>query len=218
MQDLSHKVQLLNTREAAKSRELIARENVLSRKEREEEKALEKLKERQKLNPKQGDVLTALDNAESELQNIVDMLGDNDSWVGPLDEMVPGPLLFGDEQSAFRTATGKIEDVYRHAITGAGAGPRELSTLRTRVPNIGDRPGQFKAKAKEAIADIRRKRAIQLKNLKKQGKDVSPYEAAPMEASQLTTPNEVERTIKSGPDKGRIAIFDAETQQFLRFK
>ena len=190
-------IQLHNTREAAKSRESVAKENAmyrayadkkddLDRKERQTEKSNEKLREFQKLNPKQGDVLTNLDNAEAELKNVIDMLGSESSWVGPLDEMVPKTFI-GDKQAAFRSATGKIEDVYRHAVTGAGAGKAELSTLRERVPNIGDSLSQFKSKATEALADIQRKREIQLNNLKKQGKDISAFETNMVQSPELTT-------------------------------
>ncbi len=131
---------------------------------------------------KQVEAFTDLDNAESDLTNILSSLGSNSSWTGAIDGRIPD-LLVGEDQAAFRSALGKYKDAYRKAITGAGAGPTEVAMLEGRLPGEKDNYKNFIAKANEAKKEISRKRDIYGSNLAKSGKDVSEF-TKPIEPSE----------------------------------
>lgn len=134
----------------------------------------EKLAEKAKPSDKQIETFTDFENADSDLQNMLNLLGDNKNYVGPIDGRVPD-MLVGDGQIAFRSAVGKYKDAYRKAITGAGAGPTEIAMLEKRLPSENDSPAAFKAKALEAQKELARRKETLASNLTKGGKNVSKF-------------------------------------------
>lgn len=138
----------------------------LARQEKQEKEA--------KLSDKQVESLTDLDNAESDLNNLLASLGNNSEWTGPVDGRIPD-LLVGSDQVAWRSALGKYKDAYRKAITGAGAGPTEIAMLEKRLPSEADTYDSFKSKSNEAIGEIARRRESLLGNYQKSGKNTSQF-------------------------------------------
>lgn len=134
----------------------------------------DRIDSKKRVTDKQVEALTDLDNAESDLKNILSMVANNTSWTGPVDGRIPD-MLVSKDQAAWRSAVGKYKDAYRKAITGAGAGMQEVSRLESRLPSETDTYSNFKSKAEEALNELKRKRRIYTENLSKSGKDVSNF-------------------------------------------
>lgn len=96
-------------------------------------------------------------------------------YVGPLDARIPD-VFIGGEEAAFRSISGRMTDAYRKLITGAGASAFELAKLEANLPKPTDTIEQFKAKAKVFGEELNRGKQIYLKNLKRQGKNISEFE------------------------------------------
>ena len=138
----------------------------------------DRLAKEAKPSDKQIEAFTDLDNAGSDLKNILGTLGSNKGWTGPVDGRVPN-LLVGEDQNAWRSAIGKYKDAYRKAITGAGASAQEMARLETRLPSETDTYDTFVAKAREAEKEIARRKEVLANNLTKGGKDVSKFREEP---------------------------------------
>lgn len=134
----------------------------------------DKLAKEARPSDKQIEAFTDLDNAKSDLENLLATLGDNSGWTGSVDGRMPD-FLVGDDQVAWRSAVGKYKDAYRKAITGAGAGPTEIAMLEKRLPSETDTYKNFVAKAQEAEKELSRRKQTLAENLKKGGKDVSQF-------------------------------------------
>lgn len=163
----------------AQNAQSFARQRADSAKDRAEERAqarTDKLEKEARLEPKQMETITDLDNAESDLNNLLASLGNNSGWTGKVDGAIPD-MFVGDDQVAWRSAVGKYKDAYRKAITGAGAGPTEIAMLEKRLPSEYDNFKNFKAKANEALGEIRRRKSVYLNNLSKVGKKTSEFGA-----------------------------------------
>jgi len=154
-----------------------ARQRSDNARDRANEKAqarADKMEKEARLEPKQMETITDLDNAEIDLNNLLASLGNNSEWTGKVDGMIPD-MFVGDDQVAWRSAVGKYKDAYRKAITGAGAGPTEIVMLEKRLPSEYDNFDNFKAKANEALGEIRRRKGVYLNNLNKVGKKTSEF-------------------------------------------
>ena len=110
-----------------------------------------------KLSDTQISAFTDLDKASQELNNLVELLGNNSNYTGKFDGAIPD-MLVGSDQVAFRSALGKYKDAYRKAITGAGAGPKEIQMLEKRLPSEYDTFNNFKSKAQEGLKDLQRQK------------------------------------------------------------
>lgn len=135
---------------------------------------------------KQIESFTDIDNAVSDLDNIVSTLGKNSQWTGPVDGRIPN-LLVGEDQNAWRSAVGKYKDAYRKAITGAGASNQEIARLESRLPSETDTFDTFRAKAAEAKKELNRKKEIMASNLEKGGKNVESFKSPKMVESPKST-------------------------------
>lgn len=144
------------------------------RREDQQTQREEKKTEKAKPSEKQVELFTDFDKAESDLDDLLSVSYKGDILTGPLEGRVP-ELIASSEKNAFRTAVGKYKDAYRKAITGAGAGPREIALLETRLPSETDRPEDFQAKALEAKKTLERYRSISAQNMEKAGKNVSEF-------------------------------------------
>lgn len=156
-----------------------ARQRSDNARDRAAEKAqarIDKMEKEARLEPKQMETITDLDNAESDLNNLLASLGQNKAWTGPVDGRVPD-MFVGDDQVAWRSAVGKYKDAYRKAITGAGAGPTEIAMLERRLPSENDQFDNFRSKANEALGEIQRRKSVYLNNLAKVGKSTSEFGA-----------------------------------------
>lgn len=167
----------------------------------------EKKAKEAKLSERQVDAITDLDTANSDLESLKEMLGKKSNYTGPVDALVPNFLVSGDEV-AFRSAVGKYKDQYRKAITGAGAGPKEIAILETRLPSESDTYENFLAKATEANKELARHKRILLSNLSKQGKQVdqfqSPAEVAYQDKKSSGLMNDAVAAPPKGPKVGTI--------------
>lgn len=146
----------------------------LERKAELEDKALAKKEEKAKLSDKQLEQVDQFDQSIEKMQSALDALGDNASWTGPVDGNIPD-FLTPSDQVAFRSAVGRMTDAYRHLITGAGAGNKELEKLESRLPSATDTFANFQAKAKDFIKEVQNSKNKKLENFQKQGKNVSAF-------------------------------------------
>ncbi len=144
------------------------------RKEIMEQKRQEKKEDQARLSTQEVSTLTDLDNAKSDLENILGQLGNKDSFVGPVDGRIPD-LLSSEDKVAFRSAIGKYKDAYRKAVTGAGASAQEIARLETRLPSDTDTMANFVSKAKEALKEVDRRKGTVLTNYQKQGKNIDAF-------------------------------------------
>lgn len=137
--------------------------------------AREDKKEREsKPSDKQIEAFADIDNASSDLNNILVQLGSNSNWTGPVDGRIPD-MLTSQDQAAWRSAVGKYKDAYRKAVTGAGASASEIARLETRLPSETDTFDNFKAKAAEAQKELARRKEVLASNLQKGGKNVDKF-------------------------------------------
>lgn len=163
--------------------------------------AREDKKERDgKPSDKQIEAFTDIDNAQSDLNNILAQLGPNSNWTGPVDGRVPDVLL-GQDQNAWRSAVGKYKDAYRKAVTGAGASASEIARLETRLPSETDTFETFKAKAAEAQKELSRRKDILASNLQKGGKNIDKFKES--RSAQTSPPSD---TIRMRDPKGNIRL------------
>ncbi len=91
------------------------------------------------------------------------------------------------EYAAFTADLGTYFDSYRHAVTGAGAGPGELDMLMKNVPNISDSPASLESKIKASLKAGQRTLQIKLQTLGRAGRDVGGF-------TDLMIPNGVHET------------------------
>jgi hypothetical protein len=170
----------------------------------------DKLNKDARLSDKQVTAFVDLDNAAADLNNLLTDLGDNKNWVGPIDAAIPD-ILVGKDQVAFRSEVGKYKDAYRKAITGAGAGPREIAILETRLPTITDTPANFKAKLLAAEEELRRRKQVLADNLGKQGKNVEEFRQGPTATGERSV---VKKQYSKSRNQTRIQYSDG-TEEIL---
>jgi hypothetical protein len=146
---------------------------------------LNSMAERDELSNQQINVIRDANEAELVINKMVEGLGNNSDWVGPIDGRIPNSWLGyterGAEQVGWRTTVGRFNDLYRKAITGMGATLGEIEKLETRLPQQKDTYANFKAKAKTMLAELREKRAKYIESLEKGGQFVDNFkEDAPI--------------------------------------
>lgn len=138
--------------------------------------AAEKKAKEARLSDKQIENVKEFDNSITGMNHIIEEFGRLKKPTGVIQGRVFDELR-PDEEVAFRAAVGRMSDMYRHLITGAGAGFQELNRLATRLPKVTDPPSQFIAKAKDVLKEYERTRKLYLGLLKHgQKKDVSELE------------------------------------------
>lgn len=175
---------------------ILAQNNAQARQDKLEEKR----EKASKLSDKQIEAFADLENAESDLNNLLGSLGNKSNWTGPVDGRVPD-MFVGDDQVAWRSAVGKYKDAYRKAVTGAGAGPTEIAMLEKRLPSELDTLANFQAKSKEALKELQRRKQVLAQNLEKGGKNVAQFQSKP-------TTNQDEQAVQwalSNPNDPRAA-------------
>ena len=152
-----------------------------------------------KLSDKQIESFTDIDNAASDLNNILAGLGKNSNWTGSIDGRIPD-FLVGEDQAAWRSAIGKYKDAYRKAITGAGASTQEMARLESRLPSETDTFENFKAKAQEAQKELARRKEVLASNLEKGGKNVANFKP------EKTTKTPQVETVRMRDPKGNVRL------------
>lgn len=100
------------------------------------------------------------------------------SKVGPMN-MMPGVQAWrglDKDFASFKSLVDQSFDEYRTAVTGAGAGPSEISLLEKRRPSVTDTAEVFRAKLKDQkdIMAIARARGL-LNQQKFHGVDLKPF-------------------------------------------
>ena len=167
-------------REDARTRELAqlrARELGLEKTKTENAKkdALEFRKEQAaRLSDKQVESVNEFDDSLNKMQDALSQLGNKTEWVGSVDARIPD-MFVGNDQVAFRSAVGRMEDAYRKLITGAGASNKELSRLASRLPSTTDTYKDFVSKAKNFVSEVQKAKSTHLSNFEKQGKNVEAW-------------------------------------------
>lgn len=160
----------------------------------------EKLAKEAKPSDKQIEAFTDIENAQSDLSNILGQLGKHSNWTGPVDGRIPA-LLVGEDQNAFRSAVGKYKDAYRKAVTGAGASNAEIARLESRLPSETDTFDTFRAKAAEAQKELNRRKDILASNLEKGGKNVERFKGSSVASAG---------TVKMLDPKGNVRLVPLE--------
>lgn len=159
------------------------------------------------LSDRQINPITEAETAIANLDAVLNLA--KDEYVGPIDARIPDILSSADAM-AFRSASGRMTDAYRKLITGAGASAFELQKLEANLPKPTDTVAQFKAKAKVFREELNRGRQIYIRNLKKQGKNVSEFE---IPEQQELTPEEQLKLIGE-----QLAAGDARIQELKNKK
>jgi hypothetical protein len=178
--------QALYTKIAADARKDTIEQSRLDRQMIREAAAQAKMERTSMLSDRQ---ITPINDADTAIANLDAVLAlAKDEYVGPLDARIPDTISSADSM-AFRSATGRMTDAYRKMITGAGASAFELQKLEANLPKPTDTVAQFKAKAKVFRDELNRGKQIYLKNLRKQGKNVSEFQDV-MESEQQLSPEE----------------------------
>jgi hypothetical protein len=118
---------------------------------------------------KMEDKLIQFDTAIADMEDVIAKVGNNSKWVGIIDGRAP---TVDEKEAAFRSALGQMNDSYRHAITGAGAGNAELRKLESRLPSEKDLSLKvFKSKAHDYIEKMKRQKDLYMKGHKMAGGD-----------------------------------------------
>ena len=201
---------ILNAQEAAKTRkhalDLAQLEDKRKSKEKEEEKELARQDKRKLITEEVEGFRSTIKSNLLRAKELLDKAGtfelfgsEAEELNAIMDEIATDTAKLQDPKSVARPTEVKL--VRQNLVPGTMMG--QLGMTNETAQKILD---QFEKRVDERANTAYSVRGIKLPESEK--------------SANLTTPSkgEVERTIKSGPDKGRIAIFDAETQQFLRFK
>lgn len=101
---------------------------------------------------------------------------------------LPGRGMMDSDWSAFRADIGQTFDLYRKAITGAGAGPTELKMLAENRPSITDTEAEFRKKWANIMGLSEKVKANKINNWKKAKFDVSGFETGASSQSQAGQP------------------------------
>ncbi len=168
-----------------------------------------------KLSEKQLGEVQDFDNSLLSMKSVLGQLGDHSEWTGSLDGRVPDAIVSAD-QVAWRKELGRMVDQYRKLITGAGASNQELAKLESRLPEPTDTYANFVAKAKNFIDSVERGRGSFMKNLKAQGKNVSPFEST-TPSNEKSVSNQI--AVSNGQETFTIDasdLADAEKDGFKR--
>lgn len=159
----------------------------------QQEKELVRLKNEQqgtKLKPlSTGEIgkIQALDEQLLNAESLLAAVSNNPSLVSPY-QRIPGvaagrqvieSLSPNPQFTQFKAEVDRFFDQYRHAITGAQAGEKEIEMLLSRTPQVSDSPEQFKAKIKSLIAQGRRIRQKQIQNFQSAGRDIESFQQTP---------------------------------------
>lgn len=118
------------------------------------------------------------------------------------------------EFASFQSDTTDSLSQYIKGLSGLTVSDKERTALETSMPKVGDKPSAFMSKLKATRARLLEMQKIEEDEIDRlQGKNVAGYKGkgSPKAAAPAAT---VER---KAPD-GRIAIFDAETKQFIKYK
>lgn len=161
-------------KEAARMHAETLAESRASRKDTQSQARQDRLDREAKLSDKQVGDVTQFDDSLEKMEAAVGLLGKHKNWVGPIDGRIPDVVTPAD-QTAFRSAVGRMEDAYRHLITGAGASNQELARLQSRLPSASDSYDQFQAKAQGFANEVRKARAKHLENYERSGKNIASF-------------------------------------------
>lgn len=109
-----------------------------------------------------------------------------------------------------KTQTDLLLQAYGKAMSGTAMSDNERARLEKTLPSVNDSPQNFKIKAEEFEKQLKRIKSVTIETSSKyQGRGPGVVE------KQSAKPvKEIERRTKDG----KIAIFDEETKQFLRYK
>lgn len=142
-----------------------------------------KKEEKDELSDKQTETITALDTGDDIMKRVDALMSeDMDEMLGPVasryegaKSLVPGTEGADENFVKVRALVGENLAKYVKNLSGTAASDAEIARLQKNVPNVTDKPKEFKAKLKiyrETLKDIR-KRTVD--NIKKQGKDPSQF-------------------------------------------
>lgn len=154
---------------------------------------------------------SGLDRLESTATNMTKYLGPYSSKLENFKQMVPG-MERDPKFVAFQSDIGSAIADYIKSVSGAAVSDQERAFLLQNRPTIDDKPNEFLAKIKTAREIMNKRKNITLKNLEKyKGKKLPKKEENNLQTRETKT---VERRTKDG----KIAIFDADTKKFIKYK
>ncbi len=138
--------------------------------------------------------ITDLDNAMTSANDILSKFQGMRDEVGPWAGIDITKSWTNPEFGDFKAQVGRDFDLYRKAITGAGAGEKEIRMLQENRPTVKDPPDVFEKKI-NTIRDLMSKhRATTVSNYSKAGYDVGDLmgdnSAAPVQQQQPKMPGE----------------------------
>ncbi len=149
--------------------------------------------------------LSAIDDISSYGKDLIQRLNTSKGALsGPLSSIARDLNPNDADFAAFKADTGRFFDLYRVAVTGAGASPGELKMLEKNVPTVSDRPEIFKRKMQNMIRFAEMKKSNHVKNLGLTGRDVSGLLGqmrAEAQSKQAET-NQMSNLLQAGPGGG----------------
>ncbi len=171
----------VDTEEGRREDRNLLRKSIESRKD---QARTDKVAAAAKVTDKQADEVQDFDKSIGTMQSVLDQLGKNSEWTGMVDGRVPDAMI-GADQVNFRAELGRMVDLYRKLITGAGASNQELKKLEGRLPQPTDTYANFVSKGQGFINAVKKEREGFIKNLQARGKDTGNF-AAPKGKIKVT--------------------------------
>lgn len=177
------------------------------------DKAIEKQEE---LSDKEVKDISAFDDGMRIVDNIDNLLKDTDieKDLGPYasrfeeaSRLVPGLERDEDFVKMQQLIGIQLAD-YVKSISGAQVSEEEAQRLLKNIPNMSDKPKSFKAKLGQFRDKLEKSQQNYIKNIGKQKEGAEKF---------VKKPNNV-KEVKRRTKDGRVAIFDADTKQFLRYE
>lgn len=133
-------------------------------------KGAEKQSDGERLNPKQLETLASFRDSIRVAEDLRKRWKEKyTGWQG-IAAKIPFSDYFRDSDAVtFEQDLGKMADLYRHAITGAGAGMAELNRLEGRLPRLKDPDKNFQASLDNVIRTLKDKQTSWEKTLREEG-------------------------------------------------
>lgn len=175
-----------------------------------------KAEEQDEVTSKQAGQIEGID---STLDSLAKLEGMKDFSTGPISGRVESAKRFLGQASGNRTAMAAqlemLTSKYGQAISGATIADAEMARIKSQLPKETDSDEMFAAKLANFQDELSNSRVRVLDSIKRSGRDVRNFEKRnTLSEVKGEAPETVERKTKDG----KIAIFDAASKKFIKYK
>lgn len=174
-----------------------------------------RVEEKDELSDKQTEQITSLDDGlalaarmEKLLPSVQDNLGVYASRIEEGKRYIPMTERDPDFVEMQQIAGTELAD-YVKTISGAAVSEEEAQRLKKNIPNMDDKPEEFKRKLETFFSVLREYKATKLSNIEKQGKDPSRFQEAGSGKKEAKAPES---------DKVRVRLPDGRVGSIPRSK